>query len=105
MLGSALVIAGVLAFVIVGSVATWFLSWRYAFGLLIVHAAAILLLSFKLKPSVARPEVKIDVFGVILAATGIIVMTFGFNNIRNWGLLLVRPAAPFRCWDCPRRQL
>jgi MFS family permease len=92
-LGSARAIAGVLAFVIVGSVATW-LSWRYAFGLLILHAAAILLLSTKLKPSVGKPEVKIDIFGVILSAAAIILITFGFNNLRNWGVLLARPAAP-----------
>ena len=93
-LGSARAIAGVLAFVIVGSVATWF-SWRYAFGLLILHAAVILLLSLKLKPSVGRPDVGIDVIGVLLSAAAIISMIFGFNNIRNWGLLLARPAAPF----------
>jgi MFS family permease len=93
-LGSARAIAGVLAFVIVGSVAT-FLSWRYAFGLLIIHAAAILLLSFKLKPSAARTDVKIDILGVILSAIAIICITFGFNNLRNWGVLLARPAAPF----------
>jgi len=93
-LGSARAIAGVLAFVIVGSVATW-LSWRYAFGLLIIHAAAILALSFKLKPSIPRPEVKIDFFGVILSAIAIILITFGFNNIRNWGVLSARPNAPF----------
>ena len=94
LLGSARAIAGVLAFVIVGSVATWF-SWRYAFGLLIVHAAVILLLSAKLKPSEGKPEVSIDLFGVILSAVSIILITFGFNNIRNWGVLLARPAAPF----------
>lgn len=93
-LGSARAIAGVLAFVIVGSVATW-LSWRYAFGLLIIHASVILALSFKLKPSVPRPEVKIDFFGVILSAIAIILITFGFNNIRNWGVLSARPNAPF----------
>ena len=48
-LGSARAMAGVLAFVIVGTVER--VSWRVAFGLLIVHAIAILLLSFKLKPS------------------------------------------------------
>src|SRR6516225_2174529 len=63
-LGSARAIAGVLAFIIVGSVATM-LSWRYAFGLLIVHAAAILLLSFKLRPSEGKPEVQIDLVGVL----------------------------------------
>ena len=93
-LGSARAIAGVLAFVIVGTVAT-FLSWRWAFGLLIVHAAAILLLSTKLKKSVGKPHVGIDVFGVLLSAVGIILITFGFNNLRNWGVLLPRPAAPF----------
>ena len=93
-LGSARAIAGVLAFIIVGSVATW-LSWRYAFGLLIVHATAILLLSLKLKASQGRPAVGIDVIGVLLSAVAIICITFGFNNIRNWGVLLARPAAPF----------
>jgi MFS family permease len=93
-LGSARAIAGVLAFVVVGSVATWF-SWRYAFALLIAHAAAILLLSLRLKPSKGRPEVGVDIIGVLLSATAIIAITFGFNNIRNWGLLLARPAAPF----------
>jgi MFS family permease len=92
-LGSARAIAGVLAFVIVGSVATW-LSWRYAFGLLILHAAAILALSFKLKPSHAKPEVQIDIVGVLLSAVAIISITFGFNNLRNWGVLAARPAAP-----------
>jgi MFS family permease len=92
-LGSARAIAGVLAFVSVGFLAA--INWRLGFGLLIVHAAAILLLSFKLKPSPARPEIKIDGIGVVLAAVGIIFVTFGFNNLRGWGVLLARPAAPF----------
>jgi MFS family permease len=92
-LGSARAIAGVLAFVIVGYVAQ--INWRLAFGLLIVHAAAILLLSFKLKPAAPKPEVKIDGVGVFLAALGIIMATFGFNNLRNWGVVLARPNAPF----------
>jgi MFS family permease len=93
-LGSARAIAGVLAFIIVGSVATW-LNWRWAFGLLILHAAAILFLSFKLKPSEGKPEVQIDVVGVLLSAVAIMCITFGFNNLRNWGVLLARSAAPF----------
>lgn len=93
-LGSARAIAGVLAFVIVGSVATWF-SWRYAFGLLIAHAALLLLLSFKLKRSQPNPKVGIDLFGVLLSAWGVIMVTFGFNNLRNWGVTLASPAAPF----------
>ena len=91
-LGSARAIAGVLAFVLVGFLAM--INWRLAFGLLIVHCAAILYLSRQLKNSAPNPQVKIDVIGVILAATGIILITFGFNNVRTWGLLLARPAAP-----------
>jgi MFS family permease len=44
-LGSARAMAGVLAFLIIGTLER-FVSWRVAFGLLIVHAAAILFLSF-----------------------------------------------------------
>jgi MFS family permease len=93
-LGSARAIAGVIAYIVVGTVATW-LSWRWAFALLIVHAAAILLLSFKLRPSEAKPAVRIDLVGVLLSAVAIILIAFGFNNVRNWGVLLARPAAPF----------
>lgn len=93
-LGSARAIAGVLAFLIVGSIAT-FVSWRLAFGLLVVHCIAILALSVKLKPSEPRHDIKIDAVGVVLAAVGIILMTFGFNNVRGWGLLLASPSAPF----------
>jgi MFS family permease len=93
-LGAARAIAGVLAFLIVGSIAT-FVSWRLAFGLLVVHCAAILVLSFKLKPSERRPDLKIDGVGVILAAVGIILVTFGVNNVRTWGVLTARPSAPF----------
>lgn len=91
-LGSARAIAGVLAFVIVGFVAM--INWRLAFALLIVHCVAILVLSRKLKASEPNPNVKIDFVGVILAAVAIIFITFGFNNVRNWGLLLARPSAP-----------
>jgi len=92
-LGSARAIAGVVAFVIVGYVAM--INWRLAFALLIVHAAAILVLSFKLKPSPPRPDVQIDVVGVILAAAAVILISFGVNNLRSWGVFLARPAAPF----------
>ena len=93
-LGSARAMASVLAFLVIGTLER-FVSWRAAFGLLIVHALAILILSFKLKPSVSRPEVKIDIFGVFLVSSAVILLSFGFNNLRSFGLLLARPAAPF----------
>jgi MFS family permease len=93
-LGSARAMASVLAFLVIGTLET-FVGWRIAFALLIVHAVAILIMSFKLKPSFPRPEVKIDFLGVFLAAAGIIILTLGVNNIRNWGLFAAGPRAPF----------
>ncbi len=96
-LGSARAMASVLAFLVIGTLER-FVSWRVAFALLIVHALAILIMSFKLKSSPPRPEVKIDTIGVILAALGIISLTFGFNNVRGWGLFMARPSAPFELY-------
>src|SRR5499427_9813131 len=93
-LGSARAAAGVSAFVIGGLLGT-FVGWRPVFGILIVLSAVVLALSFKLKPDQARPEVEIDIVGVVLAAAAIILIVFGFNNLNRWGLGLTRPAAPF----------
>ena len=93
-LGSARAGAGVLAFLIGGVLGTY-IGWRPAFGILIVVSALVLLLSFKLKRAQGRPEVKIDLFGVLLTAAAIILISFGFNNLNRWGLGLARPAAPF----------
>ena len=93
-LGSARAGAGVLAFLIGGILGTQ-IGWRPAFGILIAVSAIVLMLSFKLKPTPSRPEVKIDLVGVVLAALGIALFVFGFNNLNRWGLGLANPAAPF----------
>ena len=93
-LGSARAGAGVAAFLIGGILGT-FVGWRPAFAILIVLAAIVFILSFRLKPDKGRPEVQIDVVGVVLAATAIILISFGFNNLNRWGLVLARPGAPF----------
>lgn len=93
-LGSARAAAGVLAFVIGGVLGT-FIGWRPAFGILIAVSAIVFFLSFRLKSGEGRPEVKIDLVGVLLAATAIILISFGFNNLNRWGLGLVTPNAPF----------
>jgi len=93
-LGSARAGAGVLAFLIGGILGTQ-IGWRPAFGILIAVSAIVLMLSFRLKPTPSRPEIKIDLVGVILAAAGIALFVFGFNNLNRWGLGLANPAAPF----------
>jgi len=86
--------AGVLAFLIGGVLGT-FIGWRPAFGILIAVSALVLLLSFRLKPDEGRPDVKIDMVGVALAAAAIILISFGFNNLNRWGLGLATANAPF----------
>ena len=93
-LGSARAAAGVLAFAIGGILGT-FIGWRPAFGVLIAASAIVFLLSFRLKPDCGRPNVQIDLVGVVLAAAAIILISFGFNNLNRWGLALARPGAPF----------
>src|SRR5271165_7005800 len=93
-LGSARAGAGVAAFLIGGILGT-FIGWRPAFGILIVMSALVFFLSFRLKPDQGRPEVRIDIVGVVLAAAAIILISFGFNNLNRWGLAFARPAAPF----------
>jgi len=93
-LGSARAAAGVLAFVIGGILGT-FIGWRPAFGILIGVSAIVFLLSFRLKTFPPRPEVKIDMVGVLLAASAIILISFGFNNLNRWGLTVATPNAPF----------
>ena len=93
-LGSARAFAGVSAFTIGGLLGT-FVGWRPVFGLLMVLAVVVLLLSSKLKPVQARPEVSIDWIGVVLAAVAVIFVSFGFNNLNGWGLGFATAAAPF----------
>ncbi|MCA6106532.1 MFS transporter [Bradyrhizobium sp. CNPSo 4026] len=93
-LGSARAAAGVLAFVIGGILGTY-IGWRPAFGILIAVSAIVFLLSFRLKRDHGRPDVEIDLVGVVLAAAAIICISFGFNNLNGWGAGLATPNAPF----------
>ena len=93
-LGSARAGAGVAAFLIGGVLGT-FIGWRPAFGILIALSAAVFILSFRLKPDQGSPDVQIDLVGVVLAAAAIVLISFGFNNLNQWGLGLAGPNAPF----------
>ncbi|MGY1409896.1 MULTISPECIES: MFS transporter [unclassified Luteimonas] len=93
-LGSARAGAGVAAFLIGGILGTT-IGWRPAFGLLMAVSALVFLLSFRLRSDGGRPDVRIDGVGVLLAASAIVLISFGFNNLNTWGIGLARPGAPF----------
>ncbi len=94
MLGSVQAAATVTAFFMAGVIGDW-LGWRYAFGLVIPFTFIVLVLAGKLKPIDPLPGIKIDFVGVLLAASAIILVSFGFNNLNRWGLLTAGPNAPF----------
>jgi MFS family permease len=93
LLGASQAIAGVLAFLVVGVLGT-LVGWRPAFWLIAGIAVIVFLLSFRLQPVERHPDVKIDWIGALLAALSIILISLGFNNLKNWGVLLATPEAP-----------
>ncbi len=87
-------LSGALAFFVAGFLGTY-LSWRYSFGLLSFVAIIVFLLSYRLKPVPRQSGIKIDAIGVVLSAIAVILISFGFNNLNNWGIVLANNAAPF----------
>ncbi|NTU83485.1 MAG: hypothetical protein HGA45_29630 [Chloroflexales bacterium] len=94
LLGAARASAGVLAFLIVGTIGS-LLGWRVPFGLLGFLAISVFILSFRLKPVARQHGVQIDWVGAILAAAAVMLLSLGFNYLNAWGLLLAQPRAPF----------
>jgi predicted MFS family arabinose efflux permease len=70
-------------------------GWRPSFWLIVVIAAVVLLLSFRLKSIPGDRNVKIDWIGALLAAASITLISLGFNNLKTWGMLVASPDAPF----------
>jgi len=93
-LGSARALAGVTAFLIGGTLAT-FVGWRPVFGIVLALAVAVFALSFRLKSDGGNPAIKIDIFAAVLIGLGIVSLTLGVNNLNRWGLLFAEPASPF----------
>lgn len=87
-------ISGALAFFIAGYLGTA-LSWRYSFGILFFLSLVVFGLSFRLKTIPRQSGVKIDFVGAALSAIGIILLSFGFNNLNSWGIVLAGESAPF----------
>ena len=74
-------LSGALAFFVAGFLGTY-LSWRYSFGLLTFVSIIVFLLSFRLHPVPRQSGVKIDWIGVALSAIAVILISFGFNNLK-----------------------
>jgi MFS family permease len=87
-------VASAVTFVIAGFLATT-LSWRYSYWLIVLLAVVVQILSYRLTPIPRQPGVRVDLFGVLLSATAIALILFGFNSLQTWGPLVATSAAPF----------
>ncbi len=93
-LAAAIPLAGIMALLLAG----WFaetIGWRWSFALMVVLGAVNLLLSFGVKKVPAQPNLKIDWTGAFLAATAIILLSFGFSGLNAWGVWQATSQAPF----------
>jgi len=93
-LGSARALAGVSAFLVGGTLAT-FVGWRPVFGIVLALAVAVFLFSFRLRSDAGDRSVRIDLVAALLIGGGIVALTLGFNNLNGWGVLEATAAAPF----------
>ena len=93
-LGSARAISGVSAFFIGGALGT-LVGWRPVFAILIGIAVIGFVLSFSLRSDGGDAGVDIDVVAALLIGAAVVLLTLGFNNLNNWGLLAATDDAPF----------
>jgi MFS family permease len=87
-------VGSAVTFVVAGFLATA-LSWRYSYVLLVLLAVVVLILSYRLTPIPRQHHIRIDAVGVVLSATAIALILFGFNNLQTWGPLVAADRAPF----------
>ncbi len=92
-LGSARALAGVTAFLLGGTMAT-FVGWRPVFAVVLLLAVVVFGLSFRLRSDRGDASIKIDVVGALFIGAGIVALTLGINNLNRWGLLRAEPEAP-----------
>lgn len=86
--------SGAVAFFVAGFLATA-LSWRVSFGMLTFLSFVVFFLSFRLKSINRQSGIKIDLVGALLVAMAVGLISFGFNNLLTWGVLLANNSAPF----------
>ncbi|MGX1934652.1 MFS transporter [Microbacterium resistens] len=93
-LGSARAFSGVSAFLIGGALGT-FVGWRPIFMITLGIAVAVFLLSFGLRSDKGDPGIRIDLVASALIGSAIVLLTLGFNNLNDWGIVAAEPGAPF----------
>lgn len=83
--------AAVAAGPLIGGFLTTYASWRYVFAGEVVIMIVVLFFSRVVTDSTPRQQVHIDVWSVLLSASGLVLAVFGMLQSKTWGW--VRPAA------------
>lgn len=94
LLAAAIPLAGILALLLAG----WFaetIGWRWSFALMVALGALNLLLSFRVPKVPAQKNLSIDWAGAFIAATAVILLSFGFSGLNSWGIWEATEQAPF----------
>lgn len=87
-------LSGAAAFFLAGWLGTA-LSWRISFALLFFVSLFVFFLSFRLNPVPRQRGVKLDLVGAVFAFLAIAMISLGFNNLQEWGIIVAKAAAPF----------
>ena len=83
--------AAVAAGPLIGGFLTTYASWRYVFAGEVVIMIVVLFFSRVVTDSTPRQQLHIDVWSVVLSASGLVLAVFGMLQSKTWGW--VRPAA------------
>jgi MFS family permease len=93
-LGSARAFSGMSAFLIGGTLGT-FVGWRPIFIITLGLAVIVFALTFTLKSDKGNPSIRIDLVASVLIGLAVVLLTMGFNNLNDWGIVRAEDGAPF----------
>lgn len=79
---------------LIGGLLTTYASWRYVFAGEVIIVAAILLLGRRVADAPAERDVRLDLVGTVLSASGLSLVVFGVLRAGTWGFLWPKPGAP-----------
>jgi MFS family permease len=79
---------------LVGGFCTTYFSWRWVFAGEVVIVLVILVLARKIADAPAEKRPQLDLFGVVLSASGLGMLVFGVLRTSEWGWIQPKPDGP-----------
>ena len=79
---------------LIGGFFTTYASWRWVFAGEVVIVIGILFLTRRMADTPPEKNVKLDMVGTLLSATGLGLLVFGILRSGSWGFVQPKPGAP-----------